>query len=69
MQRQGLIQAFGEAAGRRLVPRVQLAVERLERTEGLVIVRTGVRALEALTPHDLLVRGQVAHDVVARFGN
>ena len=55
MERHGLIQAFRKAAGRRLVPLVQLAVERLERPDGLVIIRPVVRALEALPPHHLLV--------------
>ena len=36
MQRQGLVQAFRQTAGRRLVPILQLMLERLEGGEGLV---------------------------------
>ena len=60
MQRQGLGQAFRQAAGRRLVPIVQLALELLERAQRLVVRRPVVRALEALTPHRLLVLGQAS---------
>ncbi len=64
-QRQGFGQAFRQAAGRRLVPIVQLALELLERAQRLVVRRPVVRALEAL-PHRLLVLGQVTHHVLAR---
>ena len=46
MQRQGLVQAFRQTAGRRLVPILQLMLERLEGGEGLVVLRTVVGALE-----------------------
>ena len=65
MERQGLIQAFGEAAGRRLVPLVQLSVQRRNRPSGLGVGRPVIRALEALPPHHLLALGQVAHHVLA----
>ena len=54
MQRQGLVQAFRQTAGRRLVPILQLMLERLEGGEGLVVLRTVVGALETLPPHRLL---------------
>ena len=37
MQRQGLVEAFRQTAGRRLVPILQLMLERLEGGEGLVV--------------------------------
>ena len=43
MQRQGLVQAFRQTAGRRLVPILQLMLERLEGGESLVVFRTVVR--------------------------
>ena len=46
MQRQGLVEAFRQAAGRRLVPVLQLAMERLKGRAGFVIFRTVVGALE-----------------------
>ena len=42
MQRQGLVEAFRQTAGRRLVPILQLMLERLEGGEGLVVLRTVV---------------------------
>ena len=48
MQRQGLVEAFRQTAGRRLVPILQLMLERLEGGEGLVVLRTVVGALETL---------------------
>ena len=66
MQRQGLVQAFRQTAGRRLVPILQLMLERLEGGEGLVVLRTVVGALETLPPHRLLTLGQVTHHVLAR---
>ena len=50
MQRQGLVQPFLQTAGGRLVPVLQLAMERLEGREGLVVRWTVVGTLEALTP-------------------
>ena len=50
MQRQGLVEAFRQTAGRRLVPILQLMLERLEGGEGLVVLRTVVGALETLPP-------------------
>ena len=44
---------------------IQLMLERLEGGEGLVVLRTGVGALETLPPHRLLTRGQVTHHVLA----
>ena len=38
MQRQGLVEAFRQTAGRRLVPILQLMLERLEGGEGLVVL-------------------------------
>ena len=66
MQRQGLVQAFRQTAGRRLVPILQLMLERLAGGEGLVVLRTVVGALETRPPHRLLTRGQVTHHVLAR---
>ena len=43
MQRQGLVQPFRQTPGRRLVPVLQLAMERLERGEGLVRTLAGCR--------------------------
>ena len=50
MQRQGLGQPFRQTAGGGLVPVLQLAMERLERTQRLGVRRAGVGALEALAP-------------------
>ena len=50
MQRQGFVQPFRQTAGRGLVPVLQLAVERLERTQRLGVRRAVVGALEALAP-------------------
>ena len=44
------VQAFRQTAGRRLVPILQLMLERLEGGEGLVVLRTVVGALETLPP-------------------
>ena len=66
MQRQGLVEAFRQTAGRGLVPILQLMLERLEGGEGLVVLRTVVGALETLPPHRLLTLGQVTHHVLAR---
>ena len=65
MQRQGLVEAFRQTAGRGLVPILQLMLERLEGGEGLVVLRTGVGALETLPPHRLLTLGHVTHPVLA----
>ena len=48
MQRQGLGQPFRQTAGGGLVPVLQLAMERLERTQRLGVRRAVVGALEAL---------------------
>ena len=50
MQRQGLGQPFRQTAGGGLVPVLQLAMERLERTQRLGGRRAVVGALEALAP-------------------
>ena len=42
MQRQGLVEAFRQTAGRGLVPLLQLMLERLEGGEGLVVLRTAL---------------------------
>ena len=54
MQRQGLVEAFRQTAGRRLVPILQLMLERLEGGEGLVVLRTVVGALETLPPENVV---------------
>ena len=48
MQGQGLVQPFLQTAGGRVVPVLQLAMERLEGRAGFVVLGTGVGALEAL---------------------
>ena len=65
MQRQGLVEAFRQTAGRGLGPILQRMLERLEGGEGLVVLRTVVGALETLPPHRLLTLGQVTHHVLA----
>ena len=65
MQRQGLVEAFRQTAGRGLVPILQLMLERREGGEGLVVLRTVVGALETLPPHRLLTLGHVTHHVLA----
>ena len=65
MQRQGLVEAFRQTAGRRLVPVLQFMLERLPSVEGLVVRLTAIGALETLPPHRLLALGHVAHHVLA----
>ena len=58
----GLVEAFSQTAGRRLIPILQLAMQLPERSHGLVVFRPVVRPLEALPPQRLLGLGRWCAD-------
>jgi hypothetical protein len=64
MEREGFLQALGQARRRRCIPEPEFPVHPPERVLGLPIGRLAIGALEPLTPAGLLRFGEILDHVL-----